>query len=123
MLRAHIEKLEKQLGADVISITAIEDSVNFPSSESDSLRGKTITLGLWDNPRPDKNMRGQQLDAAFNALYVLLWPGSYTAASELAVERVIGALVAPNFEVNECETFSCVPSCSYQYIDSDEVCF
>lgn len=105
VLKAHIAMLETKLGKNLIRIDKIDETHN-PATEEDAMGLDVITLELWDGAMPKEDAKEPQLYIEFNMLYTLLWPGKFRAASELAVERVIGVIIAPHLELKDCETLS-----------------
>ncbi|ETW76885.1 hypothetical protein HETIRDRAFT_119010 [Heterobasidion irregulare TC 32-1] len=105
VLKAHIAMLETKLGRNLIRIDTIDETHN-PVTEEDAMGLDVITLELWDNAMPKEDAKEPQLYIEFNMLYTLLWPGGFRSASELAVERVIGVIIAPYLELKDCETLS-----------------
>ncbi|ETW76914.1 hypothetical protein HETIRDRAFT_329216, partial [Heterobasidion irregulare TC 32-1] len=105
VLKAHIAMLETKLGRNLIRIDTIDETHN-PVTEEDAMGLDVITLELWDNAMPKEDAKEPQLYIEFNMLYTLLWPEGFRSASELAVERVIGVIIAPHLELKDCETLS-----------------
>ena len=100
VLKAHIIMLENDLGSDIIRIDDI-DKYQDPTTEEEDSSEDVITLRLWDDTSSNADTEEMQLYIAFNALYTLLWPGKSSVASELAVERIIGIIIAPHLELRD----------------------